>query len=30
MLIFVDGGAVPQYVPWADVLQVDFDRPQAM
>jgi hypothetical protein len=27
MLIFVDGGQRPEYVPWTDVEQVDFDRP---
>jgi hypothetical protein len=30
MLIFVDGGPRPEYVPWTDVEQVDLDRPQAM
>jgi len=30
MLIFVDGRARPEYVPWTDVEQVDFDRPPAM
>jgi hypothetical protein len=30
MLIFADGGARPEYVPWTDVEQVDFDRPPAM
>ncbi len=30
MLIFVDGRQRPEYVPWADVEQVDFDRPPAM
>jgi hypothetical protein len=30
MLIFVDGHDRPEYVPWADVEQVDFDRPSAM
>ncbi len=30
MLIFVDGGQRPEYVPWTDVVQVDFDRPSAM
>jgi hypothetical protein len=30
MLIFVDAGASPEYVPWADVELVDFDRPPAM
>jgi len=29
MLIFVDGGQRPEYVPWVDVAQVDFDRPPA-
>lgn len=29
MLIFVDGRR-PEYLPWADVKQVDFDRPPAM
>jgi hypothetical protein len=27
MLIFVDGGQRPEYVPWTDVERVDFDRP---
>lgn len=27
MLIFVDGEERPEYVPWADVEKVDFDRP---
>jgi hypothetical protein len=30
MLIFVDGGQRPEYVPWTDVEQVDLDRPAAM
>ena len=30
MLIFVDGRERPEYVPWTDVEQVDFDRPPAM
>ncbi len=30
MLIFVDGSPRPEYVPWTDVEQVDFDRPPAM
>jgi len=30
MLIFVDGGPRPEYVPWTDVEQVDFDRPPTM
>ena len=30
MLIFVDGRERPEYVPWSDVEQVDFDRPLAM
>ncbi len=30
MLIFVDGHQRPEYVPWTDVQQVDFDRPPAM
>jgi len=30
MLIFVDGRQRPEYVPWADVEQVDFDRPPAI
>ncbi|MEJ2206615.1 MAG: hypothetical protein P8170_21195 [Gemmatimonadota bacterium] len=29
MLIFVDGRLRPDYVPWTDVEQVDFDRPVA-
>lgn len=30
LLIFADGHARPAYVSWADVAQVDFDRPAAM
>jgi len=30
ILIFADGGQRPEYVPWADVGQVDLDRPPAM
>lgn len=30
MLIFVDGREGPEYVPWTDVEQVDFDRPPEM
>lgn len=30
LLIFVDGRQRPEYVPWTDVEQVDFDRPPAM
>lgn len=30
LLIFVDGRQSPEYVPWTDVEQVDFDRPPAM
>jgi hypothetical protein len=30
MLVFVDGRQGPEYVPWADVERVDFDRPPAM
>ena len=30
MLIFVEGRRRPEYVPWTDVEQVDFHRPQAM
>jgi hypothetical protein len=30
MLIFVAGRPRPEYVPWTDVKQVDFDRPPAM
>jgi hypothetical protein len=30
LLIFVDGRPRPEYVPWSDVVQVDFDRPPAM
>jgi hypothetical protein len=29
MLVFVDGRERPEYVPWSDVAQVDFDRPPA-
>jgi hypothetical protein len=30
MLIFVEGLHRPEYVPWTEVKQVDFDRPPAM
>jgi hypothetical protein len=30
MLVFVDGESGPEYVPWADVEQIDLDRPPAM
>jgi len=30
MLIFVEGRQGPDYVPWTDIEQVDFDRPRAM
>ncbi len=30
LLIFVAGRQRPEYVPWTDVEQVDFDRPPAM
>ena len=30
MLIFVKGRERPEYVPWTDVEQVDFDRPPVM
>jgi hypothetical protein len=30
LLIFVDGGQSPEYVPWTDVEQVDLERPPAM
>lgn len=30
MLIFVDGHERPEYVPWTDIEQVDFDPPPAM
>lgn len=30
MLIFVEGRQRPEYVPWSEVRQVDFDRPPAM
>ena len=30
LLIFVDGRPRPEYVPWTDVEQVDFERPPAM
>jgi hypothetical protein len=30
MLILVDGRQRPEYVPWTDIEQVDFDRPPAM
>jgi hypothetical protein len=29
MLVF-NGGQRPEYVPWTDVVQVDFDRPPEM
>jgi hypothetical protein len=29
LLIFVEGQQRPEYVPWSDVGEVDFDRPQA-
>ena len=30
MLVFVDGGPRPEYLPWSDVERIDFDRPPAM
>lgn len=30
LLVFVDGLEHPEYVPWADVKQIDLDRPSAM
>jgi hypothetical protein len=30
LLVFVDGGASPEYIPWADVERIDFERPAAM
>jgi hypothetical protein len=30
VLIFVEGSERPEYVPWIDVAQVEFDRPPAM
>ena len=30
LLVFADGAARPEYVPWSDVQRVDFDRPPAM
>jgi hypothetical protein len=30
MLIFVAGRERPEYVPWAEVQRLDFDRPPAM
>ena len=30
MLVFVDGRPSPEYVPWTDVQQVEFDRPPEM
>ena len=30
MLVLVEGSQRPEYVPWADVEQLDFDRPAAM
>jgi hypothetical protein len=29
MLVFVDGEVRPEYVPWAEVARIDFERPQA-
>jgi hypothetical protein len=29
MLVFVEGGPRPEYVPWTDVEQLHFDRPPA-
>jgi hypothetical protein len=29
ILIFVDGGEHPEYVPWTDVVRVDFDHAPA-
>ena len=30
LLVFVDDGAPPEYIPWIDVEQIDFERPVAM
>jgi hypothetical protein len=30
LLVFVDGGQSPEYVPWSEVERVDFDPPPAM
>jgi hypothetical protein len=30
MLIFVDGSQRPEYMPWTDVEQIDFQRPPSM
>ncbi|MEO7794335.1 MAG: hypothetical protein ABIV06_06125 [Thermoanaerobaculia bacterium] len=30
MLIFVEGAVTPEYVPWSDVAQIDFERPPAI
>jgi alpha-D-ribose 1-methylphosphonate 5-phosphate C-P lyase len=30
MLIFAAGRERPEYVPWTDVEQIDFDRPPVM
>jgi hypothetical protein len=30
LLVFVDDGAPPEYIPWVDVEQIDFERPVAM
>jgi hypothetical protein len=30
LLIFVEGRPHPEYVPWKDVVQIDFDRPPAL
>jgi|CXWL01.1.fsa_nt_gi hypothetical protein len=30
LLIFVDGGERPDYVPWAEVERIDFDRPPTL
>ena len=30
MLIFVDGRERPEYVPWTEIEQIDFNRPPVM
>ena len=30
MLVFVEGRERPEYVPWLDIVRIDFDRPPAM
>lgn len=30
MLVFVAGRELPEYVPWSEIVRIDFDRPPAM